>query len=639
MGRVRAALREDGERLVTLLGRGGVGKTTLALACGNDLLEDYEGGVWWIEAGGERRAEALWDLIARECRIGTEGPTEEAVIAELRTRGPLLLVLDNLEGVRDVGTLLDSLVSRLPELRVLATSQLPVRARHERQLRLDSLEEPEALALLTRAAQRLDVRLDSEASCRELVRLLDGLPLAIELAAGRLRLFSSEELASRLRRSLNILEDRSRPERHRSLAAALEWTLDLLGPPARELFVRLGAFAGAAELADIEAVGGQDLDVISAVGTLMDAALLHRVETGDGLVRLGLPEAVRQEASRRLDAAGSEKWRRAHAEWQRDLVWPLRIYEVAESSLVERAHGAAAETTAALAWAWEHDRPMGREIALGRYALASRAGALQEARALLERILDDPGEDPRIVELAREHELLRRASSPGEADRAGRLISLLSELTDRYARYLCLMNIAIVLTWQAQYDEAITWNDQALEAAREISPLAEASTLAIRADTLLEAGREDEAEAALRRADSVAAAQRSPNLDLLGVIRGYLASARGAYDEALDRYARVLSHAELVGDQSAILVTVVSLLRTLARAGRERAMLETAGIIQALTDEWSELGIPEPFSDPEPSVGTALARLGQEGQTILQAGRSVEPAQRVKRLLTLIYEP
>ncbi|HZU59583.1 MAG TPA: hypothetical protein VE983_01365, partial [Solirubrobacteraceae bacterium] len=206
-------------------------------------------------------------------------------------------------------------------------------------------------------------------------------------------------------------------------------------------------------------------------------------------------------------------------------------------------------------------------------------------------------------------------------------------------RFLCLMNIAIALTWQASYDEAIIWNDRALQAAREISPLAQTSVLAVRADTLLEAGRVDESEAAIRQSDAIAGTLRSHDRDLLEILRAHLASLRGAHAEALDAYGRVLTQAELAADQSAIHVAVISLLRALARAGREREMLETAGIARSLADEWSKHGfeVPAPFNDPEPAVTAALERLGPEGEAIFQTGHSIEPSQRVKRLCALIY--
>jgi class 3 adenylate cyclase/predicted ATPase len=635
--RVRAALLGDGERLVTVLGRGGVGKTSLALAAANDLVEDYEGGVWWIDAHQERDAAGLCALIARGCRISAEGAVKEALIADLGSRGPLLLVLDNLEGIPGTGSLLDSLLARLPDLRVLATSQLPLRCQRERRLQLDRLGESDALALLSRTAQRLDVALENDPASAELITLLDGLPLAIELAAGRLRLFHLADLVRRLRDSTAILEDRTRPNRHRSLTAALEWTLDLLDSDACELLTRLGIFAGPIELDDIEVVAGEGLDVISAIATLLDVSLLQRVESGDGLVRFGLPEAVRQEARRRLDPAAGEARRRAHAIWQRDLVWPLRIFEIADSRLVERAHAAAAETQVALVWAWDHDRQLGREIALGRHALASRAGAAQEAGALIERVLADPGDDPRVIDLVREHALLSHGEEAHDPARS--LMSLLPELTDTHARFLCLMNMAIVLGWEARFDEALVWMDRALELAREISPLALASALVVKADLFVESGRDDDAESAIRESDAIAGPLRSPNRDVIELIRANLASRRGAHADAFDRFARALTHAELVGDSSAIHMIVASLGHAFERAGREPQMLETAGILEALVAEESTHGTfaAAVLGASEIAIAAAIARLGPAGNSIRDAGRAVEPAQRTNRIYALIY--
>jgi class 3 adenylate cyclase/predicted ATPase len=636
--RVRAALR-DGERLVTVLGRGGVGKTSLALAAANDLVEDYDGGVWWIDAHQESDAPGLCALIARGCRISAEGSAEEALIADLGSRGPLLLVLDNLEGIPGAGILLDSLLARLPQLRMLATSQLPLRCQRERRLQLDPLGESDALALLSRTADRLDVGLESEPAGAELVTLLDGLPLAIELAAGRLRLFRLADLVKRLRESTTILEDRTRPGRHRSLTAALEWTLDLLDSDARELFTRLGIFAGPIELDDIEVVAGEGLDVISAIATLLDVALLQRVESGDGQVRFGLQEAVRQEARRRLDPSASETRRHAHAIWQRELVWPLRIFEIADSRLVERAHAAAAETQAALVWAWDHDRQLGREIALGRYALASRAGAAQEAGALIERVLADPGDDPRVVDLVRQHALLTHAEATGAHDAARSLMSLLPELTDTHARFLCLMNMAIVLGWQAGFDEALVWIGRALELAREIGPLALASALVVKADLFVESGRDDDAERAISESDTIAGPLRSPNRDVIELIRANLASRRGAHEDAFERFGRALTHAELVGDSSAIHMIIASLVHAFERAGREAQMLETAGILEAVVGEESAHGtfVAAVLGSSEDAIATAIAHLGPAGTSIRDAGRAVEPAQRANRIYALIY--
>ena len=641
--RVRAGLSDDGERLLTLLGRGGVGKTSVALAAANDLLNHYQGGVWWIDAAQITDAAGLWTTMAHVCRVTAPGSPADGLIADLGSRGETLLVLDNLEQIAGAGEALDVLVERLPDLAILATSQLPLRSRFERRLPLDSLELPDALALLSRAARRLGLSLEDESACTELVGLLDGLPLALELAAGRLRLFTPSELVQRLHDSPTVLQDCSRMSRQRSLAAALDWTLGLLHDEARLLFERLGAFAGPFELADVEAVAGSDgLDVVDAFDALVEAALVRRIETGEGRIRFGFPEAIRQEATRRLDASGDEATRRAHAERQRDLVWQLRIYEIMDSRLVQTGQLAAADTTAALRWAWEHDPQLAREIALGRFALAHHVGALGEARVLIEQIEAHPGEDPRIVDLVRVHRCGESAYSGGRADRfhsVSAYTSLLPQITDAHARFLCCLNLSVALSLLGRFDEALTRNEQALEHGKSISPLAEANALAVRGDILLEAGRYAEAEEANRAADFACAGTRTPALERIEITRAELASRRGDHRDAFATYARFLTDAEVAGDRDYIDIVFECLVRALARGGRPRAMLEVAGIVETVGSERVGRGGPRTlvWDEPEPAIATALHALGPEGEALLSVGRTIAPAARVKRVCALLY--
>ncbi|HET9719735.1 MAG TPA: hypothetical protein VFP55_06645, partial [Solirubrobacteraceae bacterium] len=601
----------------------------------NDLFEEFAGGVWWVDAVQERDVAGLRGAIERGCRMRAEDAGEEALVLDLGSRGPILLVIDNLETVPDAAGVIDPLLEQLPELQVLATSQLPLHSRWERRLPLERLGEEDALVLLDRVAERLGVTISDRRHCVELIGLLDGLPLAIELAAGRLRLFTPAELVRRLRQSAAVLEDRTRPDRHRSLGSALNWTLSLLDSGARELFTRMGVFAGPVELEDVERVVGDGLDVFAAAESLLDASLLHRVESGDGRVRFGFPEAVRQEAARALEGGEADRWRRAHAVWQRDMVWPLRIYEIAEAPAVARAHGVAPETQAALEWAWRNDRAIGRQIALGRYSLASRAGAVAEARGLLERILADPGVEPSVVDLAREHASLARAQRGG-IEPSSALMELLPGLRDAYARCLCTLNLAIVLTWEARYDEALVWADRSLELVRQIEPLGEVDLLAVKADTLLEAGRVEDAETTIGEADAAGAGQGARANGALNLIRAVLASHRGRHQEALDGLARVLTDAELAGDGSTIVVGIAALVRAFGRAGREREMLEALGMVRALVDEW---GLEESvFADPDPAATAgALGRLGPAGTAMIETGRVVQASQRVKRACALVY--
>ena len=201
------------------------------------------------------------------------------------------------------------------------------------------------------------------------------------------------------------------------------------------------------------------------------------------------------------------------------------------------------------------------------------------------------------------------------------------------------MNIAVVLGWDARFDEALIWMDRALELARDIGPLALSSVLVVKADLFVESGRDDDAETAIRESDAIAGRLRSPNRDVIELIRANLASRRGAHTDAFDRFGRALTHAELVGDSSAIHMIVASLVHAFQRAGREPQMLETAGILDALVAEESAHGTfaAAVLGASESAIAAATARLGPAGASIRDAGRAVEPAQRANRVCALIY--
>jgi predicted ATPase len=245
-------------------------------------------------------------LRAVAAAVGAEGDLEttplEAITARLADRGPALIILDNVEHlVADAAAEIAGLMESVPQLRIVATTQVPLRIGSEYVLALDTLGDMAALALIERVARRrarpvLLAAADREALL-EVVHLLDGLPLALELAAARLALLTPLQLRDRLRSSLDLLhEERSdRPRRQRSLAATVDWTLGLLEPLTRGLFVRLAVVTGPVEVEMLEAVvGSNELELLDALDELLGVGLVRRVETGDGRVRFGLPEALRQ---------------------------------------------------------------------------------------------------------------------------------------------------------------------------------------------------------------------------------------------------------------------------------------------------------------------------------------------------------
>jgi predicted ATPase len=259
---------------------------------------------------------------------------------------------------------------------------------------LDALDERSALGLIARSVGRRGLQpalIDAEGDAlREIVRLLDGLPLALELAAARVSVLTPVQLRDRLRESIDVLGEArgGRPARQRSLRAVLDSTLALLDPSARALFVRMGAFAGPVELEQLERVlSGDGVSVLEELAELLDASLVQRVETGDGTVRFGLAEALRQLASELLDREpDGRRWRHAHAQRQYELVWAFRTWFVDRRTYLA-ARAAEREAGAALRWASANHDPLEQPIAAAYAVVLLDLGQTREAGAITERLI------------------------------------------------------------------------------------------------------------------------------------------------------------------------------------------------------------------------------------------------------------
>ncbi|ANB06096.1 hypothetical protein SAM40697_2136 [Streptomyces ambofaciens] len=341
------ALRGDlvTARLVTLLGPGGAGKTRLSQEAAEGVEDTAPDGVWLAELApvddpGAVPEAVLTALGARETVLYGAGAEEMRAVAatdrqttaverlvEHCGRRRMLIVLDNCEHVVEAAArLAEELLARCPGLTILATSREPLGVPGESLRPVEPLPEPAALRLLAdrgaaaRPGFRTDADEETAAACAEICRRLDGLPLAIELAAARLRMLTPRQIADRLDDRFRLLTSGSRTvlPRQQTLRAVVDWSWDLLDEEERDVLRRLSVFAGGCDLAAAEAVCGPA--ALDALGSLVDKSLVVAAPSaGDGM-RYRLLETVAEYAGERLDETGGRAAaERAHLTYYREL--------------------------------------------------------------------------------------------------------------------------------------------------------------------------------------------------------------------------------------------------------------------------------------------------------------------------------
>ena len=289
-------------RIVTLTGPGGSGKTRLALQLAADAVRDFPDGVVWIPLQALSDPELVVPTIARAVGSG------ETLVENADRR--LLLVLDNFEQLLGAASRVGNLAAQLPELKLLVTSREPLHLAAEYEYPVAPLREQEAVALFIERASAAKPDFIDDGAVEEICLRLDCLPLALELAAARVKALSASELLKRLDRRLPILTGGSRdaPERQRTLRATIAWSYELLAEDEQRAFARLAVFTGGCTLEAAEQVCQIDLDTVAA---LIDKSLLRR--EGDRYLML---ETIGEYALERLEASGElDEFRQRHADY------------------------------------------------------------------------------------------------------------------------------------------------------------------------------------------------------------------------------------------------------------------------------------------------------------------------------------
>ena len=419
-------------RLLTLTGPGGIGKTRLSMELGGRTLDRFSDGVYFVplETLAERSPAAVAIGQAVGTRAAAERDPEDALIEQLATR-QILLILDNFEQLIGVAPLVARMLGAAVQLRMVVTSRIPLHLSGEQEYpvaplpvpdageqALDDLSRIDAVALFVERARRIrpDFRLtdDNASAVAGICRRLDGLPLAIELAAARIKIFSPPMMLARLEVALPLLAGGGvdLPARQRTLRGAIDWSYQLLSSQEQALFRRLSVFSGGWTVEAAEQVAildpAADLEIFDGSSALVDQSLIRPPADAPGEPRFDMLQLIREYAAERL--AGSSEAAvvgRRHAEW---------VLALAESATSELETGAGVEwpdrlaaehdnVRAALRWAVDNgEREIGLRIGTAIWRFWQRRGHIPEGRTWFERLLPGPDEadsmDPRLLAAA-----------------------------------------------------------------------------------------------------------------------------------------------------------------------------------------------------------------------------------------------
>ncbi len=290
-------------RLVSLVGPGGTGKTRLALQAAAEASHGMPDGVFWVPLAEMRDPTMVMPAIADAVGVTSD---LEARLAGKR----MLLVIDNFEQVVDAAPQLAHLLERLRTVKLLVTSREPLRIAAEREYPVPPLPQSEAIALFTARARAMDPEFNADRAVSDICSAVDGLPLAVELAAARIKVLSTDQILARLSHRLELLTGRGRdtPLRQQTVRATIEWSHELLTQAERDLFARLAVFAGGWSVEAAEDVCGAELEVLE--GLVAKSVVRHQRR------RFSMLELIREYATERLGAlAGRDELAQRHAEF------------------------------------------------------------------------------------------------------------------------------------------------------------------------------------------------------------------------------------------------------------------------------------------------------------------------------------
>ncbi len=696
-------------RLLTLTGPGGSGKTRLASAVASGAAEGFEDGAWWVELAPLSDPTLVSQAVASSLDVrGAPGRALSEVLVEHLEDKNILLVLDNCEHLIDAcAALADSLLRSCPDLRVLATSREALSVAGEavwpvpplsapdpgRTPSLEELGRYEAVRLFvdrTRSvAPAFELTGRNAAAVARLCRRLEGMPLAVELAAARARVLAVEQIATHLNDSLRLLKTESRTvdPRQRTLKATIEWSFELLTEEEQTLFRQLSVFSGGWTLAAAEEVwAGEVLDILSR---LVDKSLVSVVEQQGEEARYRLPETIRQYGAQVLeDSLEGPEVRRRHAEFFLALAEGLEpaMWGAEEAAWLARLEAEDDNLRAALSWAIEHDAELGLRLAgalrwywywrgyygegrgwLDKALSKSGPGAAARAKALhaVGWLAHDQGDMDRVEAAAEEGIALSRkaevggslaasfwnqlgevARHRGDYERATALFeegtALYREAGDRRGVAWGLFLQGNALSLRGDHGRATALYEEGLVLCRELGgaqPLGDylahlGYEFLLRGDRKRAAALNEQAAALLRRQGYKGGLQFAlNNLGWVALVRGLLERARALYGESL------LLCREL-GDRLTASESIEGLACAAGIRGETERAARLFGVAEALREAVGYRQAPKGHALREPHLTAIRAQVDKEAwEAAWEEGRAMTPEQAVEYALSELSAP